>query len=61
MNGHIDQLKQFLNGPIWDGHLISKDSRKQLVKVGMVHQYEGFNFLTLKGLRILYELGLLKA
>lgn len=41
----------FLNGPTWDGNLISKDERDNLVDAGFVDRDNGWNFLTVKGVR----------
>lgn len=57
MTEDLDQLKQFVDGIIWDGHVISKSDRDELVKEGYVKRYEGFNFLTEKGVKFLIDKG----
>lgn len=59
-NGYIEQLMQLFGGAKWDGDLICKDHRKQLVKSGLAVQAEGgFNLITPKGVKYLSELGLI--
>lgn len=55
----IEQL-QCLCMLTWDGNLISKGSRDDLVKAGLAQRFEGgFNLITAKGVQYLYDLGLL--
>jgi len=56
----LDQLIQFLDGPIRDGKLISKNHRDHLVKVGYANRTSGFNLLTQTGVNVLVNLGILK-
>lgn len=42
-----------------DGDLISSDARKELVNLGLVSQYNGWNFLTTKGIQYLSDMGLI--
>lgn len=60
MNGRIEQLKQ-LSTVTWDGNLISKHDRDELVKVGLAHRGFGWNWLSDKGVETLINLDLLKA
>ena len=60
MTAEIEQLKQ-LTTVTWDGNLVSKDARKRLVKRGYVRQSQGWNLLTKAGVKVLVDLGLLKA
>lgn len=56
MNSRIDQLKQITSAPVWDGNLISKYDRDELVKSGLVGRHAGWNYLT--GLGIQYAVDL---
>lgn len=60
LDNHIEQLMQIFNGAIWDGDLISKDSRTQLVKAGLVEQTGGYNIITSKGVGYVIDLGLIR-
>jgi hypothetical protein len=42
-------MQLFVQGPTWDGNLISKTERDNLVAVGMVDRWNGWNFLTQEG------------
>ena len=57
--GRLEQLKQ-LTTATWDGNLISKQDRTELVKSGLAAKAEGWNFITAEGIRALNNLGLLK-
>lgn len=48
----VEQLKQLLR-VTWDGNLISKRDRDELVKLGYVDRTEGYNFITKKGIQYL--------
>jgi hypothetical protein len=39
----------FCGGPVWDGNLVCKSSRKWLVSKGLAGRASGFNFLTAEG------------
>lgn len=41
--------QMFCGGPIWDGNLVCKTSRKWLVNQGLAFQASGFNALTASG------------
>lgn len=43
----------------FDGDLISKDARDHLVKAGLVQRYNGWNWVTQKGVEYLENLRLL--
>lgn len=47
----INQL--WKSGPVWDGYLVSKTGRDELVDVGLCDRCEGFNFLTKDGVRVM--------
>lgn len=51
----LEQLKQ-LTKVTWDGNLICKSDRDNLVKIGLADRLEGFNFITKKGLKYLIDL-----
>lgn len=54
----IEQLQQLCT-VTWDGNLLSKDYRTELIKSGLAQRWNGYNFITLKGIRCLAELNLL--
>jgi hypothetical protein len=56
----VDQLKQLCNGPIWDGNLISKDDRDFLFHERYVDRVEGWNILTMEGVKLALQIRLLK-
>lgn len=58
MNGRIEQLKQ-LTSCTWDGNLISKSERDELVKTGLAQRGYGWNWITEKGVEYLVNLGIL--
>lgn len=55
----IEQLKQLL-AATWDGNLICKDYRDNLVKNGLAQRAYGYNWITEKGIKYLVNLHLLK-
>lgn len=55
---HEALWQMFLSGPIWDGNLVCKTSRKWLVSNGMADRAEGFNFLTGAGVAMAVSLGM---
>lgn len=59
MNGYLEQLLDIFKGSVWDGNLISKKDRDELVKSGLVTKAHGWNIITPKGIKYLSELGLL--
>lgn len=59
MNARIEQLRQ-LERCTWDGNLISKTDRDELVKSGLSQRVQGWNLITTKGVEYLLDLGLLK-
>jgi len=58
MNPEIEQLKLLLTAT-WDGNLISKDARDNLVKSGLAQRAFGYNWVTEKGVEYLVNLRLL--
>ncbi|MCD1619175.1 hypothetical protein K7H20_13980 [Salipiger manganoxidans] len=50
--------QMFLCGPIWDGDLVCKTSRKWLKEHGYSAQSSGFNFLTANGVDMAVSLGM---
>jgi len=53
---HEALWQMFKNGPIWDGDLVCKTSRKWLVDQGMADRAAGFNFLTAAGVEMAVSL-----
>lgn len=47
--------QMFLNGPIWDGNVVSKVGRGELVAAGLAIHDHGFAFLTAEGVRTAIE------
>jgi hypothetical protein len=49
-NGDLDVCKQLFScGMVWDGNLVSKDSRDHLVRNGFAVRHDGMQSLTGKG------------
>jgi len=44
-------MQLFVEGPTWDGNLISKSDRDELVDADLVERWQGWNFLTLDGVK----------
>jgi hypothetical protein len=59
MNGSIEQLKQ-LTSCTWDGNLLSKSDRDELVKSGLAQRGYGWNWITKEEVAYLIRLQLLK-
>jgi len=57
--GRIEQLK-LLTKVTWDGDLISKSDRDELVKEGLAVQKHGWNFISPEGIDVLHKLGILR-
>ncbi len=57
-NGFIEQLFLLFKGATWDGDLISKLHRDELVKAGLAERKRGYNFITGKGIEYLLDLGI---
>jgi len=60
MSANLEQLKQ-LTSVTWDGNLISKTARDELVKTGLVARVKGFNYITEDGIKTLLSLGEIKS
>jgi len=59
IKGLIEQLLQLFNGVTWDGDLISKPDRDELIKIGLSDKAGGgFNYITGKGIQYLSDLKL---
>ena len=54
----IDQLKQLVS-PTYDGNVISKSARSELVDKGLAARWNGLNFITQAGVCVLDTLGML--
>lgn len=47
---HSDTLMQlFVQGPTWDGNLVSKQERDAMVQSGLCERWDGWNWLTGEG------------
>lgn len=57
----IEQLSYIAAQPVWDGNLISKEARDELVKAGYVARMCGWNFLTHLGIQTCVGLGILRS
>lgn len=55
----IDVLRQlFLRGPTWDGNLVSKSGRTELVELGYAEQNnDGWQWLTAAGIELAVTAG----
>lgn len=53
--GQIEQLEQCLTAT-WDGDLISKSERDELVKQGYITRFEGWNIISCSGIGALIKL-----
>lgn len=55
--GAINALGQlFVNGPTWDGNLVTKSGRTELVQLGLADKVEGgWNYLTREGVQVASE------
>lgn len=58
-NNHTEQLVQLFYGVVWDGDLISKNSRDELVNAGLVMRCRGYNIITSKGIEYVLDQGLI--
>ena len=58
--GRLDQLLQFLKGPVWAGNLISCSNTDSLYKLGYVFRINGWTSLTKQGIKVLDDLGLIR-
>ena len=55
--GHVDCLEQLMK-TTWDGKLISKQHRQELIDLGLAQRMgNGFNSITKAGIQKLEELG----
>lgn len=54
---YLEALMQLLNGPVWDGNVISKSYRDQLVKNGLAIHCYGYAIITPTGLKLLLDIG----
>jgi len=55
----LEQLEQ-CQAPTWDGDLISKSMRDHLCKHGLIERFDGWNFISKEGVRVLVALGALR-
>jgi hypothetical protein len=45
-------MQLFVTGPTWDGNLIAKSGRNELVDKGLAFRCEGWQSLSLEGLKV---------
>lgn len=45
----------FIQGPTWDGNIVSKDGRDHLIAMGYARRYSGWTFLTEEGVHMAIE------
>ena len=57
--GSVETLRMLALGPLWDGDLPSKRDRDLLVKNGLSAKHDGWNIITVKGVRYLVDLGIM--
>ena len=50
-------MQLFVFGPCWDGHVVSKQARTELVKAGYAERFNGWQQLTTKGLALAIDEG----
>ena len=55
---HEALWQMFKDGPIWDGNLVCKTSRKWLIDEGLAMRTMGWNFLTDEGVEMAVSLGM---
>jgi hypothetical protein len=58
-SAYLEQLQQLAKRVVWDGDLISKRHRTQLILDGMADRFNGYNFITRKGIEHLTTVGLM--
>lgn len=42
-------MQLFVQGPTWDGNLVSKEERDRMVDAGLANRWNGWNYLTQEG------------
>ena len=53
----IEVLGQlFISGPKWDGNVVSKSGRTELVEAGLAFRTDGFQSLTAEGIKMALEI-----
>ena len=55
----LEQLIQLSKGVVWDGDLLSKYLRDELVGLGLAERINGWNLITAKGVQFLINSGIL--
>lgn len=58
--GYLDQLLQLFKGCVWDGDLLSKTHRDELYKRELIDRARGMNFITSRGVEVLWEIGIIR-
>jgi hypothetical protein len=57
--GCADMLRQlFFDGPTWDGNVVSKQSRDELVRMGLAASGHGWQWLTKAGIDACFDNGI---
>ena len=59
-SGCTEQLLLLFKGVTWDGDLIDKQARDELVKAELADRKRGYNFITGKSIEYLLDLGIVK-
>lgn len=44
-------MQLFVGGPTWDGNLVSKQDRDELLRAGLAEHWEGWTYLTKAGVK----------
>lgn len=50
-------MQLFIQGPTWDGNLVSKSDRNELLDAGLASKWEGWNYLTPAGVEAAVRAG----
>jgi hypothetical protein len=45
-------MQLFVGGPTWDGNVVSKSDRDELLSAGLADRWEGWTFLTETGVKV---------
>jgi len=57
-SSHMEQLEQLISGPVWDGNVLSKHHRDDLLEMGLAVKVcaagaQGYNAATYRGWEVL--------
>lgn len=50
-------MQMFLNGPTWDGHVMSKAARDELRRAELIERWNGWQWLNAKGVAMAIDQG----